>query len=708
MSKKPNILSVPLSFGLMSIVLFIAFINPFIYIQKAVDPALIPRIFFFSILTFVLHVFIFYRIVLKKQLPAFTKTEFIALSFSFGYVLVSAISAFFATNFFEAIFETLKSFLFASFFLFLLVWLKPIDQNLKWIIKAVVFSVLILLVLAFFQFLRIDLSQIFSKENYLDYYYTKEINFVSATQANKNLFSSLLFLSLVFSFIGYIYFQKFWKMFCLAVGMGSLLFIGLLITRAVWLSIVLAHSAAFAFWLLRSLIKKDIKVAQLFTIKKLVLYAVILGLFFGGVVFLIKFKEGKVAEVLKSKVSGLIRNDYFDREKLMSTGQPNSAETRLITWYKTIDMFNQHPLTGIGPGNWQVMLPAQNLDAFESDMRQAKKYITRPHNDFLWVLSETGIFGFLFYFGLFVFVMVLSLLLFINAADWKQKVLGLIVVSGLFGFMLVSFVDFPKERVEHNLLIYIAFALVILMYDSNTDNKISKPNLKLYIPISLLFLIVSFIALLAGYQRFTGELQSNKIIQSQLDGKWQMELRYLNRVQGSFYSIDAFTAPVNWYKGTALVQTGRVKEGIEAFEKAYLAHPYHLGLLNNLASAHFLNSNYEKAEKYYKEALEISSTYKEVIVNLSMLYARVGKIERAYTTLLDCDRKGPMPEKYDKVLIYLLEKKVEKLENKVGNKELKEKLKELKSQKKTLKEIHNKSIKNGTSFKEEALRTLKR
>ena len=180
----------------------------------------VPRVFFLSILTFVLHVFILYRIIFRKQLPCFTKTEIIALALSFGYVLVSAISSFFATNLFEALYETLKSFLFASFFLFLLVWLKPIEQNMKWIIKAVLFSILILLLLAFFQFLRIDLSQIFSKENYLDYYYTREINLVSATQANKNLFSSLLFLSLVFSFIGYIYLQKFWKTFCFAVGIG--------------------------------------------------------------------------------------------------------------------------------------------------------------------------------------------------------------------------------------------------------------------------------------------------------------------------------------------------------------------------------------------------------------------------------------------------------------------------------------------------------
>ena len=496
MRRKPTILNVQLSFGLISIVLFVAFVSPFIYIQKAVDPALVPRVFFLSILTFVLHVFILYRIIFRKQLPCFTKTEIIALALSFGYVLVSAISSFFATNLFEALYETLKSFLFASFFLFLLVWLKPIEQNMKWIIKAVLFSILILLLLAFFQFLRIDLSQIFSKENYLDYYYTREINLVSATQANKNLFSSLLFLSLVFSFIGYIYLQKFWKTFCFAVGIGSLLFIGLLITRAVWLSIVFSVFTALSILLLRLLVKKDFKLAQLFGIKKLILYALILGLFLGGVVFLLTFKEGKVAEVLKSKVSGLIQNNYFDREKLMSTGQPNSAQTRLITWYKTIDMFNQHPLTGIGPGNWQIMLPAQNLDAFEPDMRQAKKYITRPHNDFLWVLSETGIFGFLFYFGLFVFAMVLALLLFINGADWRQKWVGIIIVSGLSGFMLVSFVDFPKERVEHNLLINIAFAIVILWYDSVSDNKSNKFNPKLYIHVSLLLTIISFFALL--------------------------------------------------------------------------------------------------------------------------------------------------------------------------------------------------------------------
>jgi tetratricopeptide (TPR) repeat protein len=113
--------------------------------------------------------------------------------------------------------------------------------------------------------------------------------------------------------------------------------------------------------------------------------------------------------------------------------------------------------------------------------------------------------------------------------------------------------------------------------------------------------------------------------------------------------------PLVWYAGVAQFNLQRQKEAFDAFEQACRQHPYHLHVLNNLASSYELQGNHEKASEYYKQALTISPHFEDALVNLSIVYYNQERYRAASELLANCDPESDNP-KLQRVLTMLQEK----------------------------------------------------
>ncbi len=698
-----------INFRLFIILFFIALILPFIYVTKGLDPALFPRFFGLTIVVALVNVSLLFSLRKKQQAIALSSAEIYILLALAGFCVIAFVSSWFAINMNEAIFETLKIFTLANFFFQIIILLKTQENASRYlIISTLIFSCCILAI-AVFQFLKLDFTEFFTQKEYLDYFYNQQMNKVTGTQANKNLLASLVFICTAFGLLGYIWLKGALKMTGLAVTILCIAFIGLLATRSVWVG---ALFALFVFILLAGINffgKLSIKNISNKINPKHIIAGILLVFTIGaGLYVTATYKEGKIIDLVARRFTQAFTKDDLNRQKLMNLENPNSAQTRLIVWYKTIDLFNQNPVLGIGPGNWRIAIPSQNLDAFEYDVRQGLKKLDRPHNDFLWVLSETGIFGFLLWYGVFFYICILAVLIFFNATQKTDKHTGLIAIVILSGYALISFLDFPRERIEHQMLLMVLLALVIHTYDKMTGNPLKTIKNTVTLPVFVVMSIVSLLAVSAAYGKFNGELQSNKIIQSQLNSNWNAEINYLKKTNSWFYNLDAYGAPIDWYRGIALLKTNQYDRAVASLEKAYQRNPYHLGVLNNLAGAYFITNNLEKSEQYYEKALAVSSTYEEALINLAIIYIRKEKTERAYQTILKVKPTNTTPANYTKVLGVILQKKTEKLSQKVTSRILAKKLLEISKDQKYLVNIQNNAIKNQKTFKEQLLLSLKK
>ena len=74
------------------------------------------------------------------------------------------------------------------------------------------------------------------------------------------------------------------------------------------------------------------------------------------------------------------------------------SNSRLKYYEDTFESFKENPIIGIGIGNWK-------LNSIEKGKRHIEGYIVpyHAHNDFLQILAETGILGFVSYISIFLF-----------------------------------------------------------------------------------------------------------------------------------------------------------------------------------------------------------------------------------------------------------------------------------------------------------------
>jgi len=158
----------------------------------------------------------------------------------------------------------------------------------------------------------------------------------------------------------------------------------------------------------------------------------------------------------------LVVNKFPDKLTLLSNN--DTVRERILLWTNTFEMIREHPLFGVGAGNWQIFFPSYGLgDFMQTNYLVSDGYTTfqRPHNDFLWVLSELGILGFLAYLGVFIYAIWSTIQVLKSESNLKQKHLVLIFLSSLLAYIFVGFVDFPLERNEHQLVLAILLGFLI-------------------------------------------------------------------------------------------------------------------------------------------------------------------------------------------------------------------------------------------------------
>ena len=93
---------------------------------------------------------------------------------------------------------------------------------------------------------------------------------------------------------------------------------------------------------------------------------------------------------------------------------------RLNMYKSTAGIIRENPSLGIGLGNWRLLSPKYADNTAYTD-RNFTKITQRPHNDFLWLLSEVGIIGMVFIIGFLIYHLRLLLLALKRGANSDEE-----------------------------------------------------------------------------------------------------------------------------------------------------------------------------------------------------------------------------------------------------------------------------------------------
>jgi len=643
---------------------------PAVFSEKLLDPVLFPRLLALSWLLLILTLILGFRVLKNKFRFYFNHTDQIVFISVLLFFLVHVISSFFAYNGKEAIIYTVKNGAFALIFFYFHQLLRDKPDARKLIIKAIIIVTAIFLIIGIVQVLKGDFTKFKQATSSYGYYFNQALSNVHGRLGNKNLFSDYFYLSLVFSIYGALIFRRFWRLFSILVALTSIGFIGILNSRATWAAfmiavmIVVLITYIYMFWFYPK--EHNRPLPQWIKVGLVLLPFV--GLSSASV--LIRGTNVKVVQMIVLRAKEILQpNIYLNN---ISSDNPSSAQTRTMIWSKSLQMAKDHPLLGVGPGNWKMLYAKYGLDGFEEDIRQGVKLFQRPHNDFLWIAAETGFTGLILFILIYVIVIYTGIRNLFRNRDNSVRVFNLLGISVLIGFSTILFVTFDMERVMHSLLYLLIFSIILFDYrlTSFKEVQIKKPLLRFGIPLIVIGFTIFNISILN--QLFKGEKAARNIRVYKYRQNWNAIIREARSVENSIYTMDPFSAPLYLYKGESLAAVNRIEDAKMAFLKAYEIHPYHLMVLNNLATSYDMTGDRKTAISYYKKALSFSPRYKEALVNLAIVYYNDKNMDSALTYLV----KVPFgakdnPVKYDQAVYAITANKAYSMVEKLDTEKLK-------------------------------------
>ncbi|HWY11161.1 MAG TPA: O-antigen ligase family protein [Bacteroidia bacterium] len=580
---------------------------------QILDPTLTPR--FIVLAVFLMFAaFMLYRSELKLnwEIDIITSSYFL-----FALFCVASIS--WANTNSEAFFESSKVVLSLAVFGFAYFSLKHDAGFLK--NNLCKFSVAVVFIGAGFAFSQYSKIRIHDKESLYQ---------ITALNGHKNLYASFLFLNLFFLIGAAMDLKGFLKLLSYIAIALALLILVFIKTKAVWIGLLLT---ALIFGFLY--VTKKIKLKFNFYIS-LIVCVLLANLFFAYVVPM-------------GIEKGLSHNEIVSNSSTQEQKEKELDSERLMLFHKTYDMIGKHPFIGVGMGNWQIYFP----DATLSGMWRAEDLnftFQRPHNDWLWILSETGWIGLnLFFVFIFSVLLLLSRALRNEAASKRSHIEMMLSAAFIIGFFTISFFDFPKERIEHLIFINIILALAYYQIKNNSGIEILK---KINLSSGILFciMLVILFSCVIGVLRYRGEYYTRKMYDEKALKNEVKAIDAGYEALSFAYCLDPTSVPIYWYTANAYANLQNYQKAHADFLLALKHNPYNRNVLNDLGSSYAFTNNKELAKKYYEEALRISPRFDDPKLNLAALYIQEKNWAKADTCLRSMLHDSERRSKYQKMV----------------------------------------------------------
>lgn len=585
---------------LFSFILFIGF--PICISYHLQDPFITPRLILISttVITFSI-IFLFSSRKEPFSFPVITVFSFLA------FMVLYAISISKSLNPGDAWYEWMKTFLAFPVMLLTAVFFRENERRF--------------MLLKFSQICVMILSAVYVYQ-WLDFLAHKELEFVfdyrlhlASTLGNKNFYAEVLMLLLPMSVISFFSLKKFWKW--LSLFNCFIILVSVLLTQsfAALAASVVSALVVFAVYYSRRSKRK------LSGLKPVAITTGVLAL--AG---WIAFKSGAF-KTFNQRFETI--QQYIQHPELMDStakANSNSAFERMLLWRNSIELIKENPLSGCGAGNWKLFYPKFGIGGTRF-IEAGYVHYEHPHNDYLLVASEAGIPALLTYL-LFLFSLAWIAIKRIRAGD-MEFMLASGILFAVIGFMLVSIFSFPRMRFYGWMIMGVYAGLLFALRQKEGERRlnVSSEKWKLLLLVCLGFSAWSFYA---GIVRYSGEVHSLIMQKAKKQSNMARVVREAEKAASWYFPIDETATPFTWYKGMAMFYSGNVSGARIEFEDALKKNPYHIQLLNDLATTYEQTNEREKAISFYQRALSITPYFPQSLLNISACYFNIGRKDSAF------------------------------------------------------------------------------
>jgi O-antigen ligase len=606
-----------------------------------VDRSFLPRFLLLSVFLLVTWLIGFHKKILLRR--TFFECSFVLFYF---WNLLSCLWAIAPS---EAIMQSQLVFISLALFLIISAFYNENTAFENIFIKTHLFVLLFSFVLAFYKMYSLP---------FFDPYK------IISVSANNNLYSGFLLISLPLVFTGYSINRGFWKYFSVLTGILSVFFIIITQSRASYIGLFVALSVSFLFLIFkyRSLFsKKNIFVG----IIAVIILSSAVAVFYSSLdstrknYFLSKvpvweyfrsYESASTDKIIKKRTAraDLTHVAAFD----FSEAYYENANLRVIFWKKSLCLIKSNPIAGVGSGNWKINIPSCKEPV--NPEHTAKNYTySQPHNEWIGILSELGIIGFLL--SLFIFFVPVAFVFYrIGFTNPKPHVSVVFYGSFIFGFYLFSSFDFPFHRVEHIVVFFSVYAFLLnkvslkqgrfrilnripqLRDDLKGENlPRRRKDAKRISMVSALFILLLLFSLFIGAVRIRGEYYTLKMFSNERRNDNKV-IHYSRKAENIFYRITPNTLPVAWFEGVAHYRKGDFKSSIECFKRALKSTPFEVRVLNDYAASLFNSQKPDDAKTILLKTIDIDPWFDDARFNLAAIYYFAGQKDSVLFYIMKC------------------------------------------------------------------------
>lgn len=607
-------------------VTLVAIISPFLFASQLIDPVTLPRML--VLLTSALFVFTYFGYLsLTKASTKFDNLfslPLLPVLFAYGLILLlSALYAFYPPL---SIFEAGKYF---SLLIFMLsaIFLYQQNDNLPTLfIRAFAITVIGLTVIALFQFFQLAFLSIPGTTN------------MDATLMNRNLLAGALAMLLPLLFWGYRTDTPGWQVVYIGAFGLSCGIIGLSHARSSWVALIFSLALLItvllilkrrsgADWLHRQFYNKTV----ILLISGSLLVMTLFGMYYYVTKIEEKFEPFQVEKMLSGK--------YITRSTIYA---------RFHLWEGTSAMIADHPLGGVGAGNWEIFAPAYGL--YRDSNPANIGHTLRPHNDYLWVMAESGIAGIICYLLIFLLIIYYCIRLIFECTDEKIRLLTLLQLLSIVVFLVIALFSYPKERMIHMIIIMFNIAIISVNY-YRKFHPAKVLNQKIFRLICGTGILLSGVIMLNVFNHWKMESNIKTAINSS-ETSPAAAINLLKTSEASLYHLDPQVNPPAFYRGKIHLANQDTLAAIDAWQYTLAIHPWHTSAMFLLSRIYLKQENYQDAGTLLERLTNQLPADANMLLDLTRVYLQTGKSALARETLkrVPANSNDPRYEIYQRLL----------------------------------------------------------
>lgn len=349
-----------------------------------------------------------------------------------------------------------------------------------------------------------------------------------------------------------------------------------------------------------------------------------------------------------------------------------------LIWRDTIKMWLSNPIFGVGIGKFHIEFVKFASEDLRKIWPQKNFIINDAHNEYLQMLSESGIIGFV------LFVLPILIFFYENLKklniqkDFLKRVLIISLLSGCFAVLVQNFFSVDMRFIISSVYMFITMGITLSINNEMKEKKLIFVSRELKIVSFLAFFVISG---LVSFSNKTVSLLSILHISSKgvilsIDdngfGLLQIVLRpYLanyklskekdffdEKIVNAAETLQELQKLKEKYPDKAIIyekiawiyaKERQFDKAIQNYLKAIELNPDSYAAYNNLGNIMFYIDR-KKAIEYYLKSIEINPRQVDARLNLGITYYLEGKLDLAseqFNEVLKIDPKN------EKAIVYL-------------------------------------------------------